>query len=147
MGILGKSSDEIKSRFRSGDLTIAVFGLGKMGLPLASVIADKGAEVIGVDIDEEVVDKINDGVNHIEGEPGLDELVEKTVTEGNLKATTDGKKASQKADICIILVPTLTDVKGNVQLDPVLNLTEMISEFLHECNVFITESTMPPGTT
>lgn len=147
MNLLKKSSEEIKGSFKDGNITVSVFGLGKMGLPLVAVFADKGADVIGVDIDEEVVEKVNDGINHVGEEPGLDELVKENVKSGNLKATTDSTDAAEKADICIILVPTLTDEKGNIQLDPVLNVTEKISEGLEEGNVVITEATMPPGTT
>lgn len=147
MAVLGKSSTEIEESFKNGDITVALFGLGKMGLPLAAVFADKGAEVVGVDVDEEVVEKINAGVNHIEKEPGLDELVEENVSEGRLRATSDGVEAALEADICVILVPTLTDEKGNVQLGPVEEVTEDIAEGLNEGDVVVTEATMPPGTT
>jgi len=147
MGILGKSAEEVERSFTSGDVTVAVFGMGKMGLPLAAVFADKGAEVIGVDINEEVVEQINDGVNHIDKEPGLDKLVEENVREGRLRATSDGVEAASEADVSVILVPTLTDEKGNVQLGPVEDVAEIIVEGLDEGDVVITEATMPPGTT
>ncbi len=147
MGILGKSSKEVKESFKSGELTITVFGMGKMGLPLAAVFADKGAEVIGVDINENVVKQINEGLNHIEKEPRLDRLVEKNVSAGRLRATSDGVEAASQADVDVILVPTLTDEKGNVQLGPVKDVAESIAEGLEEGDVVVTEATMPPGTT
>jgi len=147
MGILGNSADEVEQRFRSTDLTIAVFGMGKMGLPLAAVFADKGSEVIGVDADKQVVEQINKGQSHIEKEPRLDELVEENVINGRLNATSEGVKAALKADVCVILVPTLTDEIGNVHIGPVEDVAESIGEGLEEGNVVITESTMPPGTT
>jgi len=147
MNILSLDSKEIGEIFERSELTVALFGLGKMGLPLAAVFADKGAKVIGVDIDEKVVEKINAGKNPIEVEPKLDEIIEKNVEEGRLEATCDGKRASERADLHIILVPTLVDEKGNVDLDPVLDCAEKIAEGLSEGNVVITEATMPPGTT
>ncbi len=147
MSILGNSSEEVERSFKSGDLTVAVFGMGKMGLPLAAVFADEGSNVIGVDIHEEVVNKINKGINHIEKEPGLDELVEKNVSAGRLRATSDGVSAASKADVSVILVPTLTDKKGNVQLGPVEDVAGIIAEGLEKGDVVITEATMPPGTT
>lgn len=147
MDILSLDSKEIGEIFERSELTVALFGLGKMGLPLAAVFADKGAKVIGVDIDEKVVEKINAGKNPIEVEPGLDEIIEKNVEEGRLEATCDGKRASKRADLHIILVPTLVNEKGNVDLDPVLDCAEKISEGLGEGNVVVTEATMPPGTT
>ena len=147
MNLLEKNVDEIKKDFKEQNITIAVFGLGKMGLPLATVFADKGANVIGVDIDNDVVDALNQGMNHVKEEPCLDKLVDKNVKEGRLRATTDGVSAAKKANICVILVPTLTDEKGNVKLGPVLDVTETISKGLEPGNVVITEATMPPGTT
>ncbi len=147
MNLLNRNEGEIKQAFRSGDLSVSVFGLGKMGLPLAAVFADKGAKVIGVDIDEEVVKKINQGNNPIEREPGLDDLVEDNVREGKLKATTDGIEAAKDSDISVILVPTLTDEKGNIQLGPVEETAKSISQGLEKGNVVVTEATLPPGTT
>ncbi len=147
MNLLELAKEDIKEKFKKGELKVALFGLGKMGLPLASVFADKGARVIGVDIDEERVAAINSGKNPVREEPGLDELVNKNVEAGKLKATTDGVKASKEADVMIILVPTMIDDHGNVNLDPVYDATKKIAKGLERGNIVITEATMPPGTT
>ncbi len=147
MNLLELAKEDIKEKFKKGELKVALFGLGKMGLPLASVFADKGARVIGVDIDEERVAAINSGKNPVREEPGLDELVRKNVEAGKLKATTDGVKASKEADVMIILVPTMIDDHGNVNLDPVYDATKKIAKGLERGNIIITEATMPPGTT
>ncbi len=147
MNLLELSKEEIKERFKNGELKVALFGLGKMGLPLASVFADKGAKVIGVDIDEDRVAAINSGKNPVREEPGLDELVRKNVEAGKLRATTDGIEASKEADIMIILVPTIIDDHGNVNLGPVYDATKKIAKGLERGNIVITEATMPPGTT
>lgn len=103
--------------------------MGKMGLPLAAVFADHGAKVIGVDINERVVENINRGENHIKEEPGLDELVRRNVEVGRLRATTDGIRAAKEADVMVILVPTLTDERGgNLKLGPVYDVAEKISK-------------------
>ncbi|MBA2851392.1 nucleotide sugar dehydrogenase [Methanococcus maripaludis] len=130
-----------------GNLKIAVFGQGKMGLPLASVFAEYGINVIGVDINQMVVDNLNNGINHITEEPGLSELVSKNVETKKYTATTDGVSAATDADIMVILVPTLIDDRGNIKLDPVYSVSEIISKGLKKGNIVITEATMPPGTT
>ncbi|CAF29909.1 nucleotide sugar dehydrogenase [Methanococcus maripaludis] len=130
-----------------GNLKIAVFGQGKMGLPLASVFAEYGINVIGVDINQMVVDNLNNGINHITEEPGLSELVSKNVENKKYTATTDGVGAATDADIIVILVPTLIDDRGNIKLDPVYSVSEIISKGLKKGNIVITEATMPPGTT
>lgn len=129
------------------DLKIAIFGLGKMGLPLAAVFADRGAKVFGVDINKKRVDMINQGKNPVPEEPGLSELLKKVVDGEKLIATTDGITAAKEADVMIILVPTLTDSYGNIDLRPVYDAAQKIAKGLERGNVVITEATMPPGTT
>ena len=147
MKVIGLSRDEVRKALQEGKVTIAVYGLGKMGLPLAAVFADHGANVIGVVINERVVEMINRGENHVKEEPCLNELVKRNVEAGRLKATTDGIWAAKQADVMIILVPTLTDERGNLKLGPVYDVAEKISQGLEKGDIVITEATMPPGTT
>jgi nucleotide sugar dehydrogenase len=146
MKIYGKSASEVSEAFRNGQVTVAVYGLGKMGLPLAALFADAGAKVIGADISSAVVDSINKGKNHILEEPGLSELVERNVKEGRLRATTDLAAASKESDVKIILVPTL--IKNHKpDLTPVYAVAESIAKGLSSGDIVITECTMPPGST
>lgn len=146
MKIYGRNPGEVVDAFRGGEVTVAVYGLGKMGLPLAAVFADKGTKVIGVDVSEEVVKGINNGVNHIKEEPGLDELVARTVESGNLKASSDLVETASNSDVLIILVPTL--IKNNKpNLSIVHSVAENISRGLVKGDIVITECTMPPGST
>ena len=86
--------------------TVAICGLGYVGYPVAMLFADAGFHVIGVDILEERVKRLNEGENPIKGqEPGLDELVEKVIKKGNFRATADVKEYS-KADYIIVAVQT-----------------------------------------
>ncbi|HIH72989.1 MAG: NDP-sugar dehydrogenase [Thermococcales archaeon 44_46] len=147
MKLIGLNREEVKRIFKEGKVTIAVYGLGKMGLPLAAVFADHGANVIGVDINEKVVEMVNRGENHVKEESGLSELVKKNVEAGRLRATTDGVWAAKQADMMVILVPTLTDERGNLKLDPVYDVARKIAKGLEKGDIVITEATMPPGTT
>jgi UDP-N-acetyl-D-mannosaminuronic acid dehydrogenase len=69
-------------------INICVMGLGYIGLPTAIVAADNGLNVIGVDINPHVVETINKGQIHII-EPGLEELCDRVIGQGNLKAQTE----------------------------------------------------------
>ncbi|WP_461862918.1 NAD(P)-binding domain-containing protein, partial [Thermococcus sp.] len=138
MKLIGLNREEVKRAFTEGLITIAVYGMGKMGLPLAAVFADHGAMVIGVDINEKVVEMINRGENHVKEEPGLDELVKRNVEAGRLKATTDGLWAAKQADVMVILVPTLTDERGNLKLESVYDVAEKISQGLERGDIVIT---------
>ncbi|ADP77014.1 nucleotide sugar dehydrogenase [Methanothermus fervidus DSM 2088] len=124
---------------------IAVFGLGHIGLPAAALFADKGFDVIGVDINEEVVKSVNEGKSHIL-EPGLDELVERVVKNGKLTATMDGVEAAKKAKIIIIVVPTPVTEKNRPDLTYISSACRTISRGLKKGDLVIVESTVPPGT-
>ena len=133
---------------RSDDLTgttVAVYGLGKMGLPFAGVLADAGARVLGVDIDRDRVDAVNDGRCPLD-EPGVPELV--TEYSGHrIRATTDGAAAASEASVMVVLTPTLVDDRSQPDLGPVLAAGDAISEGVDEGDLVILESTVPPGTT
>ncbi|RLG40437.1 MAG: nucleotide sugar dehydrogenase [Thermoproteota archaeon] len=147
MKILGLDREKVKEYIRNGKVTFAVYGLGKMGLPLAAVLAEHGGNVIGVDINEDVVRTVNKGISHIKEEPGLDVLVKRNVEAGRLSATTNVVYASKTSDVMIIIIPTLVDEKGNLKLGNIFSLAEEISKGLDRGDIVITESTMPPGTT
>ncbi|MFQ6055107.1 MAG: nucleotide sugar dehydrogenase, partial [Methanosarcinales archaeon] len=147
MKIYGLEKNKIINAFKSGDITVSVYGLGKMGLPLASVFADKGAKVIGVDINKKVVNNVNKGINTIPEEPGLTELVERNVSAGRLSATTDLVEGAKKSDVMIILVPTFLDKNNNPDLSIVTSVCKSISKGLESMDFVIQESTVPPRTT
>ena len=119
MKIYGMSKRKIVNALRNGDITVAVYGLGKMGLPLAVVFAEKGATVVGVDIDENVVTMVNEGINPVKGETGLDELLAQSVGNIGLVATSDPIKAAKDADVMIIIVPTYLNRDNTPDLEPV----------------------------
>lgn len=140
-------TDEIRSPFRQGRFPVAVYGLGKMGLPLASVFAEVCGNVTGVDIDKQVVETINDGHCHIKREPGLSELVRVQVEQDRLSATVDGVQASQQASIHVVIIPieiTESNVPDLSILDEVI---ATIGEGLTPGDIVLIESTVPPGVT
>jgi UDP-N-acetyl-D-mannosaminuronic acid dehydrogenase len=79
-------------------------------------------------------------------EPGLDELVRKTVQEGYLSATNDMVEAVKSAEIIMIIVPTPVDGNKKSDLSAVISASKSISEGLKEGAMVIVESTVPPGT-
>ena len=83
----------------SGSLTVAVIGLGKIGLPIAAQYASRGRMVIGVDVRADVVATVNSGKSHIVGEPSLDGRVSQAVADGSLRATQDTASAVAEASV------------------------------------------------
>ncbi|AGB16217.1 nucleotide sugar dehydrogenase [Halovivax ruber XH-70] len=129
----------------SGRLPVAVYGLGKMGLPLAAVFADTGMRVLGVDVDPDVVDCVANGDCHVE-EPGLAPLVAELVETGRLDATTDGPAAAAEAAVHVIIVPTLVRDGGEPDLSTVEAVVADISTGLAPGDLVVLESTVPPRT-
>lgn len=121
---------------------ISMIGLGYIGLPTAAVMASRGVEVIGVDVNEHAVATINEGRIHIV-EPELDVLVHGAVAAGKLKAMTK----PEKAQAFLIAVPT--PFKGNHEPDVsyVEAAARSIAPVLEKGNLVILESTSPVGTT
>lgn len=90
-------------------MRLSVIGLGKLGSPLAAVLASKGFEVIGVDLNSHFVDAINQGKAPVE-EPRLQELID--ASSGRLAATTDYERAILDSDLTFVIVPTPSDANG-----------------------------------
>ncbi len=126
-------------------IRIAVYGQGKMGLPLAQVMAQY-YKVSGVDINKNLTENLNKGINPIKDEPGLSKLLAQNLKSKNYEATTDFSYAAQNSNIHIILVPTL--IKENKpDLSIVKDVAKKISGGLKKNDTVITECTMPPGST
>ena len=121
---------------------ICVMGLGYIGLPTAALLANKGFEVEGVDINKSIVETINEGNIHIV-EPGLDKYVKKAVINKKLHASLQ----PSIADIFIIAVPTPFHEGFKPNIDYIIEATKAIAPFVRENNIVILESTSPVGTT
>lgn len=117
-------------------------GLGYIGLPTAIITAENGIEVIGVDINPQVVEMTNKGEIHIV-EPGLQELCQQVVASGHLKASVE----PEVSDVYLIVVPT--PFKGNHEPDIsyVETATRSVIPLLKKGDLFVIESTSPVGTT
>lgn len=121
-------------------MKICVLGLGYIGLPTALLFANNGHEVIGVDINEKVVEKLNEGKMPFD-ESGLDDLLIKA------KGSFIAKTKVTEADAFLIAVPTPLDKHVKISdLKYVRLAAEMIYPILKRDNLVILESTVPPGT-
>ena len=123
-------------------MIISIIGLGYIGLPTAAILASSKVSVIGVDVNEKVVDTINKGEIHII-EPELDALVHSAVQNGNLRATTQ----PEKSDVFMLAVPTPFKAKYKPDLSYIESACRAIAPVLEKGNLVILESTSPVGTT
>jgi len=128
-------------------MDICVVGLGKLGSPLAAVLASKGHNVIGVDLNAYFVDALNAGKAPVV-EPQLQELID--ASKGRLKATRLYEEAIPHTDISFIIVPTPSDETGVFTNRFVLDAVRAIGAVLkttdryHVVNI---TSTVMPGST
>lgn len=124
------------------ETVVCVIGLGYIGLPTATLIANNGFKVYGMDPVERVVETVNRGEIHIV-EPGLAEYVKKAVSSGKLHADVK----PHEADVFILAVPTPFKGDKEPDLSFVESATREIAPFVRQENLIILESTSPVGTT
>ncbi|MCO4096688.1 nucleotide sugar dehydrogenase [Macrococcoides canis] len=124
-------------------MKLTTIGLGYIGLPTSIMFAKHGVDVIGVDIKQEAVDKLNNGQIHIE-EPGLQEALEEVLASGKFKAST----TPEEADAYIIAVPTPNnkDEHKSCDISIVMSGVESIVPLLKKGDTVIVESTIAPRT-
>ena len=121
---------------------ICVLGLGYIGLPTASTFATHGVQVVGVDVNQRVVEVLRDGEIHIH-EPGLRTLVQAAFHSENLRVTDQ----PEPADAFIVAVPTPITPEKKADMQYVVAATESIVPHLRAGNLVMLESTSPPRTT
>jgi len=123
---------------------VAILGLGYVGLPLATVFAEAGFNVIGIEPDNKKVESLVHGDSYVQDVPS--EQLSRLVREGKLEATTDFS-ALQTADAVSICVPTPLRKTGDPDLSFILSATESLAKYMHSGMVIVLESTTYPGTT
>ena len=129
---------------------VCIIGMGYIGLPLAALLANRGYQVNGVDINQHTVDIINRGKIHIV-EPGLDTFVYSAVKSGNLVVSIK----PDEADIFIIAVPTpfhadkLNEITNSPtpNVNYIVDAAKQIATYVKSDNLILLESTSPVGTT
>lgn len=127
--------------------TVAVVGLGKIGLPLAVQYAQHGYQVIGCDLNPAVVAGVNAGQSHVLEEPGMAEIVAQLVAEGRLSATIETTAAVAKASVVVVIVPVVVDDQRQVGLASILGASRAIGAGLRPGTLVCYETTLPVGTT
>tara|TARA_Y100001935_G_scaffold207685_1_gene177036 strand:+ start:43838 stop:45070 length:1233 start_codon:yes stop_codon:yes gene_type:complete len=120
-----------------------IVGLGYIGLPTAAVIAQSKQSVLGLDVDNKVVEIINNGDIHIV-EPGLEKLVKKVVDSGYLRAIN----SPEESEIFVIAVPTpFKNGNNEPDLSHIKSAVKNIASVIKSGDLVILESTSPVGTT
>lgn len=126
-------------------MKITVFGTGYVGLVQAAVLADAGHQVCCVDIDEEKIAKLKQGIIPIY-EPGLTELVQENSKAGTLRFTVNAKEGVEFGEVQFIAVGTPPDEDGSADLKYVLAVARTIAAHMQGPKIVVDKSTVPVGT-
>ncbi len=137
---------EAERKIKNREIAVTVVGLGKMGLPLATVFTNAGFKVQGLDISEDLVEQLNKGETTIE-EPSVPERLKEAIAKNLFKATVSVEEAVKGTSFVVLIIPVLVDNQGRADLDGLLETYGRLIEHVPKGTVFIQESTLPPTTT
>lgn len=137
------SNRELIEKLKNRTAIIGVVGLGYVGLPLMLRYAEVGYQVLGIDIDQAKVDKLNDGKSYIEH---ISSTAISKARQNGFEATVDFSRSAE-ADALIICVPTPLNKYREPDLSFVINTMDLLLPFLRKGQIVSLESTTYPGTT
>lgn len=126
-------------------MKISVIGTGYVGLVTGTCLAETGNEVLCIDINEEKVQQMQNGIVPIY-EPHLDVLFERNIKAGRLKFSTSLEEGVNHGDIIFLALPTPEDEDGSADLSYVLGVAKNIGKILTEYKIIVDKSTVPVGT-
>ena len=126
---------------------ISVVGLGKIGLPLALQIASKGFSVVGIDINQETVNSINNAIEPFPNEPKMKRFLEICIENQRFKATCDFESGISISEVVIIVVPLIVNESKEPDFSSIDSATSMVGKSLKPGTLVIFETTVPIGTT
>jgi UDP-N-acetyl-D-glucosamine dehydrogenase len=136
--------EELQDKFQNRSAKIVILGLGYVGLPLATLFAESGFDVTGVEPVLSKVESINRGESYIQDIPS--EKIKELIQSGKLKATNDFS-ALKEADGVSICVPTPLRKTGDPDLSFILVATDELAKYIHPGMVIVLEYPTYPGTT
>ncbi len=136
---------KLKQELESGNLTVTVIGIGRIGLPTALSFANAGIPTIGVDINSDLIAKIQKGIYPLNDEPEFAKIFESVIKRKKFEVTTDIKQAVPKSNIIILSLPTPMDKNYVPDYSALLTVGKNLNKLLKPGSIVIVESTIEPG--
>jgi nucleotide sugar dehydrogenase len=127
--------------------TVAVVGMGKIGMPLAAQYLSAGWSVIGVDVVPGHVEALNAGQANLDDEPGVPDLIRQGHAEGRFEANLSHAQASSRADVVVMIVPLMLDAEMRPDYAAIDAATKAVGQGLRRGSLVIYETTLPIGDT
>ena len=142
--IMKFNENELIQSIQSGNLSICVIGIGRIGLPTALSFANSGLPTIGVDVNSKLVEMIGSKVFPLKDEPGYDVIFDK-VTNNKFHATTKIEDVVPNSDVIILSLPTPMDENNIPDYSALLSVGKQLGQLLSKDSLVIVESTVEPG--
>ena len=142
--IMQLNESELIQSIQSGNISICVIGIGRIGLPTALSFANSGLSTIGVDINSKLIDMINSKIFPLKDEPGYDVIFDK-VTHDKFHVTTNIQEVVPNSDVVILSLPTPMNENNIPDYSALLSVGKQLGELLNKDTLVIVESTVEPG--
>jgi nucleotide sugar dehydrogenase len=142
--IMQLNDHELIESIQSGNISVCIIGIGRIGLPTALSFANSGLSTIGIDINSKLVDMINSKVFPLKDEPGYDVMFDKVINE-KFYASTKIQDVVPNSDVIVLSLPTPMDESNVPDYSALLSVGKQLGELLTKDSLVIVESTVEPG--
>lgn len=143
--ITQQNLDSLSKLLKSGQIHACVIGIGRIGLPTALTIANAKIPTIGVDINTELVNKINTGIFPLKDEPGYDRIFEDVINQKLFQATTKIEEAVPVSDLIVLSLPTPMDEDNVPDYTALRIVGKQLGKLMEPYSLVVVESTIEPG--
>ena len=143
--ITQQNLNSLNKLLKSSQIHACVIGIGRIGLPTALTVANAKVPTIGVDINTELVNKINTGIFPLKDEPGYDKIFEDVINQKLFHATTKIEEAVPVSDIIVLSLPTPMDKDNVPDYDALRIVGKQLGKLMEPYSLVVVESTIEPG--
>ena len=143
--IIHLQSDQINSKLNFDNVKVGVIGIGRIGLPTAILFAKSGFSTIGVDINKNLVEKINNKIFPLDDEPGMKEIFDDVMNKKKLTSTSNIQNALSQVNVVILSLPTPMTIQNIPDYSSLKSVAQQLHDFLLPDSLVIIESTVEPG--
>ena len=137
--------NEIKKNGGKNKICVCVIGIGRIGLPTALSFAKSGFKTIGVDINEDLINKIREREFPLKDEPGYQEIFEEVINNGKFSATNKIEEVVPDSHIILLSLPTPMDENNIPDYTALRTVAKQLKNLVTNDSIIIIESTIEPG--
>ena len=144
-GIFSLEVNEIKKLIESSDISVCVIGIGRIGLPTALSFAKSGFRTIGVDVNEELINKIKNRNFPLKDEPGYQEIFNQVIEERKFSSTIKIEDVVPNSQVILLSLPTPMDQNNIPDYTALRTVGRQLKNLVASGSIIIIESTIEPG--